>query len=234
VTRHRRHRLPLALAIAVGLAWITEAVEATLRGGAAAGSLLNPGPLLLSIPITLTWILITGLRALYGIPVELRANRIFRLTEAGSPEAYFDGARRFLWVVPIAPFTLLPLPALIALWGWAPALRHTAFVAILGLILVEILLKDFRKMPFACSMMPSGKVRTRLDAWFILFGSSSSFCSALDWTVLRQPAAAWWIFGFSGAALAWMIWRRLRDETPHGLVFEEKLDPAFTWMQLNA
>src|SRR5260370_16633 len=57
------------------------------------------------------------------------------------------------------------LPAYVFLWGWATALFHTFFDVVLSLLLIELLLLTFRKIPFTCSYLPGKANITAL--WFV-------------------------------------------------------------------
>jgi hypothetical protein len=52
------------------------------------------------------------------------------------------------WLAPAAFFSIL------FLWGWTAAMLHTAILIACTVVLVEILLIRFRKIPFTCSYPP--------------------------------------------------------------------------------
>jgi hypothetical protein len=111
----------------------------------------SPSADFLSIPFTLVYCIIVGIRFAFEIPADLRANWTFRLWLSPDDQQARPIARRVLlaltlpWVIP-ASF----VPTLV-LFGWSSALLHTAILTTSTVLLVEILLVKFRKIPFTCS-----------------------------------------------------------------------------------
>jgi hypothetical protein len=108
----------------------------------------------LSIPFILSYCLIAGIRFAFEIPADLRANWIFKLWLNPDDQQARPIARRVLlaatlpWIAP-ASFTVT-----LFLFGWTSALLHTTILTISNVLLVEILLVKFRKIPFTCSWPP--------------------------------------------------------------------------------
>lgn len=102
--------------------------------------------------ITLLFLLL-GLRHLFSIPTELRANWLFQMTEAEGRDEWLDAVDRFVLWAGAALVLLLPLPFEARVIGWRSLGAIALFVAI-GLLLYEWLFQEWRKLPFTCSHLP--------------------------------------------------------------------------------
>jgi hypothetical protein len=116
----------------------------------------------LELPFMLSFVLISGLRAAFNFPSELKANWAFQVSETSNVSAYVRGTRK--WV---ALFAILPLFLLIA--AIDRSLFHFAFGVTASVLLMELLFLDFRKVPFTCSHFP-GKVNLVFLSVIYVFG----------------------------------------------------------------
>ena len=96
-----------------------------------------------------------------------------------------------------------------AFWGWMTALLHTAIWCASMLVLVEILLVRFRKMPFTCPY-PSFQSHSPLIAVGYLFGFYifESWLPELDQWSVASPIDAVLIIPLFGSVLAGLSWYR--------------------------
>jgi hypothetical protein len=114
----------------------------------------SPSAEFLSIPFILAYCVIVGIRFAFGMPTDLRANWIFRYWLDPNEQDARPIARRVLllfslpWLAPAAFFSIA------FFWGWTTALLHTAILIACTVVLVELLLIRFRKIPFTCSYPP--------------------------------------------------------------------------------
>jgi hypothetical protein len=155
-----RNRLPLLLflvfsAIGVGLATmslLSGVLHRTFRWDE------PPPPLLLnavvSLPLVLMLTGLTGLRTSFLLPVQSRANWIFRITDAATTRA------THLAAVDYACRRLVLLPALVLavpLQFWVigvDAWRTLVLALLAGLAMAELMLIDWRRVPFTCTWIP--------------------------------------------------------------------------------
>ncbi len=54
----------------------------------------------------------------------------------------------------LAPLWLSAAALLFPIWPWGPALGHLVVLGLLGVILADICLHEFQKIPFTCSYLP--------------------------------------------------------------------------------
>jgi hypothetical protein len=176
VLRSERHRVFLGAYAAVGLALVLS-------------SLLGPyfrrgfetewatSDYVLSIPQVLLFLSLGGMRVIFTIPAELPANWMFRLADAGRGEQLLRGVYKAMFALGIIPVLLALLPFYLMISGWALAAVHLAYSLTLALFLLELLLHDFKKLPFTCSYLP-GKANLKLR-WPIYFFSFTTYAFTL-------------------------------------------------------
>ncbi len=209
MARHRAHRLLLAAYVGTGLVWVLSEVSVLLERGLTKAT-LAPNPVTCMIPLDLAFFVLAGLRVLFSLPAELPANWMFRLTAPGHDAAMARGVRRFLIVAGILPLAIIPAPLLAAAWGWQVAAMHTGIYLLETWLLLELMMRNFHKVPFTCSWMPGqGNLKVKLGIYWILFGGLSSMLGAVESQALRgQGATAMWVFGaMMAAGIAWTRWQ---------------------------
>jgi hypothetical protein len=121
-------------------------------------------------PFALVFTMNVALRAALVLPVDLRANWIFRLTEDDRTRAAeLDAVVSTLVVLTV----LAPLAMLVPL-EWAVVGIHmvqcTSIAALFGLFLVEVQMAEWRMIPFTCSYAPS-----RQAAWLTMLLGIAAF-----------------------------------------------------------
>ena len=97
--------------------------------------------------------LLVGCRHLFAIPVELRANWIFRIIESEGRNEWLiamDGLVLFTGALFIL---LIPLPFEFKLLGWR-AIAESFLAGIFALVCFEIIFLSWEKLPFTCSHLP--------------------------------------------------------------------------------
>ena len=161
---------------------IADNVAEWLRtGGPPSSSLVDTT---IRAPFVVMFVSGIGVRTALVLPMEYRANWIFRLTEDETtrPEQLraVDNVVAMLAVgIPVA--AAVPL-----LWigvGWA-AIAGAAVVALVGVIFMHLVLLDWRRIPFTCSYLP-GK---RSLAHIFIFGMVAYLVLTISGTVLVRGA----------------------------------------------
>lgn len=178
--------------------------------------------------ITLLFLLV-GLRHLFSIPSELRANWMFQITEAEGRDEWLDAVDRFVLWAGAALVLLLPFPFEVAVIGWRSLGALALFVAI-GLLLYEWMFQEWRKLPFTCSHLPGKTPLWILALYLIGLTVAIPILNAVISAALFSGAG--FTFVLVMTAIAWRrvhaarreMWGELRlkyDETPdpdiHGL-----------------
>jgi hypothetical protein len=223
--RSPRHRVILATAIAIGLVAVVGALPSLTAGSAGAGI----RAVLLFVVLTL----VLGARHALAVPAELRANWIFRVVGQSGLERTIAGTKKAVACLVVT--VLLPLLVLHSVaWGVGPACAHVLFALAFAVLIIDLSLVGFNKVPFACSYRP-GKANLRV-LWFPYFIGLISLIGlavAIERWTLATPSHALL------AALAFLLIRygiaevarrRLRARA---VVFDEQVAAAFQGLLLE-
>ena len=188
LTRSRSHRLLMAIYVGGALALVASGIVPVALTDGLAG-FTTPGVVLLSAPLVIGFFALVGMRVALAIPVEPKANWIFRQSEPGDRAAAIDGVRAAMLVVGVLPTSLLAIITAGTLWGAWAALAHAAICTVMGWLLVEILLMDVVKIPFTCSYFPGrSRVGTLWSLYLTGFANYSYTTASVGGRVPRAPA----------------------------------------------
>jgi hypothetical protein len=188
-----------------------------------------PSPEILAIPLILSYCIILGTRFVFNIPTELRANWVFRLCLGKSTHECIPLARKVMLSLVLPWVFAIVLPVYAYLWGWRVSLLQTVVVTLWSLLLAEVLLVRFRKIPFTCSYPPFRDSAVVLVLSYIL--------GFFVFVVLTADLVYWALFNpilmisFVVIPLvAWYVLSRIHrgmEEIENELIFEESAPPAF-------
>jgi hypothetical protein len=220
--RSETHRLVLTAVAGLGLVLSSQALmNAVEYAKSAREAALSPDAL--SIPFIVTFLIIVGLRVLFEIPVELRANWIFQLMLDPDQRECQRLARNVILIFTLPCIVLIVGPIYLYLEGSRVAFLHTLLVAIWTVLLTNILLVRFRKLPFTCTL-PLFKQHSIVIFISFCFGyliyalSTPEFESSALLEPLRMISLV------PVAFVAWWIPHYLAKNTPEidrRLIFEE-------------
>ena len=169
--RSPRHRVILAFFLGGGLAvvsvYLSIAREAMHLTGTDIVRQVNV-PMLVSSVLILcaSWM---GTRTVFSLPLDLRANWLFRVTPAPGGPRRLAAVRRALLALSVVPVLAAAAALLLCFWPWTPVAEHLLLLGLLGSLLADISLTGFRKIPFTCSYLP-GKSKVHMVFWFAIVG----------------------------------------------------------------
>jgi hypothetical protein len=205
-------------------------------GAAIAVFSLTSGPEgLLRLPLTLSFVLISALRAAFNFPSELRANWAFQLAEIHTVAEYLKATRKWIVLCAIVPLFLLLAPMEFYCFLPGTALFHLAYGVTLSLILTEVMFLGFRKIPFTCAHFP-GKVNLCFLGVIYVFGFTaySRTMAAFERWLGNWPALAVLFFAAAFAGLAGLAWYRdRRIAAAPALDFQDAGDPVIRTLGLS-
>jgi hypothetical protein len=164
--RSRQHRMILSFYVGIGLALLVGYFKAPF--GKLAVATTGIGTTLLVGSTLMMILVVVALRMVAAIPISLRANWVVRLTQVRTARSY-RSAVRFSWLLlGVGPVWVVVAGLLLASHarGW-PVAGHLAVVLLLGMLVVELCLSSFEKIPFTCSYLP-GKANLHLVFWVCL------------------------------------------------------------------
>ena len=164
--RSRQHRLIASFYIGIGGAAILAYTRIALGDGPVLHGLkaAQMRSTVMSATIMLMCVVVATARIVFSLPVSLRANWIFRMTEGMETLRYVTAVRRTLFVMTVAPMWIVLAVGLCLLWPPLIAAKHLLVLGLFGSCLVEMALSGFQKVPFTCSFLP-GKANVHIAFW---------------------------------------------------------------------
>jgi hypothetical protein len=220
--RSEAHRLVLTGVAGLALVLSSQALMHAFEGvKSAREAALTPDAL--SIPLVVSFLLIMGLRIVFEIPADLRANWIFQLTLDPDQQECAPLAKRVILISILPWMVVATFLIYLYLEGLSVAVLHTSIVAGWSFLLSSAVLVRFRKLPFTCSLpvfkQHSIVILIGLCVGFLIYvGSTAEFESS----ALTSPIRMIWLLPVAG--IAWYIPRYLEKNTidlERKLIFEE-------------
>jgi hypothetical protein len=224
--RSRQHRLILTFYLGIWLA-----LTALMLKGSP-DSLSNPFPekssVLWAASVLMMVLALVGTRVAFALPLDLRANWIFRLTGVAGGVSSLTACRRVLILLAAAPIWMLTAIAGLWLRPDRQSVGHLVVLGFAGLIVIDICLLGFRKIPFTCSWLPG---KTRINMAFLgalgllLIGGPAT---ELERHALRHTGSTMVMFALMVAAWICVRWASVQVATSEEaeLRFEEEEAPA--------
>jgi len=205
--RSRSHRLFLLAYAGAALGWIAkgllDAPPVDLRNEGLYGLMVVLAPIAVAVLITV------GLRYLFTLPVQLRANWVFQTIEAEDKAAWHAAIERFVIWCGIAPVVVAGLPATIAILGPVRGIAAASLGCLGALLFFERYFRDFLKLPFTCSYLPG---KQPIWALMVRFGFCATMLVPIAQLFLWASAEATSFIALSTGlgALGWH-WRTIRS-----------------------
>ena len=223
LARSRQHRMLFAMWLGLGLAFIVSSLL-PLFVNAQPGALDHPRTAVLVVPLLIVVVVQVGMRSLFPLPTEIKANWTFRLAQPASPSNGIAGATCALFLCGVVPSVAVAFVTALWLWGFTVALMHASYCGLVGAILTQVLMRGVDKIPFTCTYVP-GKARlTKFwPAYLVAFSFLTFGMAALDVDLLRSTIA--WVAIMSllvvvSISLWWL--RRIDTRRVPALRFEEE------------
>jgi hypothetical protein len=232
--RSRQHRMILAFYLGIAFA----ANVLLLRMPAArdrANSWAVLGAPLLATTIISMLVSVVGMRIAFAMPLDLKANWIFRIAPVRGGLDCLRARRRAILAAGLVPVWITSVIVLFWLWPWRAAAAHLLILGLLGAITAEICLLGFQKIPFTCSYLP-GKTNIHVTFLFstMVILQLIAFCAGWERRAIENPFA--WCALIVGLAVALCILRRLTavntDADDIGIQYEDEGSPAIQTLGL--
>jgi hypothetical protein len=220
--RSETHRLVLTAVAGLGLVLSSQALmNAAENSNSARQAALSPEAL--SIPFILSFLIIAGLRIVFEIPVELRSNWLFQLMLDPHQQECERLARNVILIFVLPCILVIAFPIYAYLEGFVIASLHTLLAATWAVLLTNILLIRFRKLPFTCTLplfkQHSIVILLSFGFGFLIYALSTP---EFESSVLLQPWRMTLLVPV--AVVAWLIPHYLTKSTleiDRKLIFEE-------------
>jgi CubicO group peptidase (beta-lactamase class C family) len=215
--RSRQHRVILAFYLGVGLAFAILFMNAPLdlSGPTAGDPWHRPSVPLLAATIVMMGFWVAGVRVAFSLPLDLRANWIFRTMPFRAGRHCLSARRRALLALSVGPAWTISAVLLLSLWPWRPAAFHLAVLGLLGVFLAEFSWSGAQKIPFTCSYLPGrSHVHVTLLLWIYIAGSGILVCAMGELRAMENPVAGIAVLAGMGAAAVFAVVRNNRLARP--------------------
>jgi hypothetical protein len=233
--RSRQHRVLLCFYLGTGFAIVLACVRTALGQR---GFLHGPrGDVVdLAFLVASLWVIcfaVIGVRVVIAMPHTLRANWIFRMTETRGAGEYLAAVRRSLLVIALAPVWLLLAVLFLFRWPTWPVAGHLVVLGLVGVIVVELCLHGFHKLPFACSYLP-GQPKVYVVFWGLLLVLVPLSAARVERGMLSRLFSYFCMVALLVTIAAAARWRTTASaRSAEGLVFEEEYPPELLALGLD-
>ena len=227
--RSRQHRTILSLYVGVGVV-----IGGLMTRDAVPGvSGIDMRPLILSmLGVILT---IVAVRVVSAVPISLRANWIMRITQV-RPAGDYQGAVRFSWLLLcVTPVLFVITGVFLTLYPWRYIPGHVGAMLLLAILIVELCLISFPKIPFTCSYLP-GKAKIHFVFWgcLFLFIPALGYAAEFEGRMLSRPGSTILMIAVLAVAAALLYWiAQIRSMANETLTFEEENPAEIVSLKLN-
>ncbi len=203
ITRVERQRLAIAVGTGVAIAWTVPG----LQDWPALLAEPTPSIPLLTLPFTVTVLVLVAARVAASLPADLKSAWIFDVTPQ-DPVAVRNVVERLFFVGGILPCALISSAIAWWRWGGGVALAHGIFTVALGTLVVELLVRGLGYVPGTQPWRPEhARLRARWPIYLLGFiwlatglPSSARPNSQVEVAVIHSVAARFVITGIMLAA----------------------------------
>ncbi|HEY7402655.1 MAG TPA: hypothetical protein VIB39_03980 [Candidatus Angelobacter sp.] len=230
--RSERHSLLFGAFAGLGLVLAFETLASAFSAASAPGD--PPNVELLSAPFVLAYFVICGLRFVFDIPAELRANWVHQAIlhhEQREPAAL---AGKVILTF-ILPWVVVCLPLYVRAWGWSIGAGHVAVLTAACSLLAKLLLHRFHKIPFTCTYPTWKQSATVMILLYVLgFWGFAFLLPGLERSLIMRTPLFLWILS-ALLLLAGVVLRRFLavEVVDTSLIFEEKSPSPFEILNLS-
>lgn len=226
--RSRQHRVILAFYLGIGFA-----VTIFFLRLPAAPQSVDTRLMAASFVMLLVWVV--GMRVVFSMPLDLRANWVFRVAPLRSGRTPLQAGRRALFSLAVIPAWSGAAAVFLWMWPWNLATAHLVILGLTGAVLAEVCLQGTQKIPFTCSYLP-GKTNMHIALLFCVSLLMTMIHNGAEWErrALENPLRYGVTVGCLATAAVLLRWRAdaraMRDNRT--VSFEQVEAPLLTGLGL--
>jgi hypothetical protein len=205
--RNERHSLFLGSFVGLGLVIAAQRLFSAMAQRPAA----LPNADFLALPFVLSFFIVGGLRFVFELPAEVRANWVHQVNVDLDDHQAARVARTAMLTL-AWPLIAMAMPVYEWRWGWVIALVHTCVAMAWSYLLASLLLRGFRKIPFTCAA-PAWRQNAPVRILLGVFGfvAYATLIPGIEHRLMTR--VRWLPLALAVAALAAeRLWLRRRDE----------------------
>jgi len=224
--RSRQHRMIFAFYMGVACAFAILFLNAPLEisGPTTGDPWHRPSVPLLASTIIVMGFWVAGTRVVFSLPLDLRANWIFRVMPFRAGKRCLRARRRAVAVMSVVPAWAISAAAIVPLWPWRAAAGHLAVLGLFGIFLAEFSFGGAQKIPFTCSYLPGrSHIHITFLLWIYMILAGIVACAVGERDALESPVATAAVIAGLGIAALFAILRNnwLARPSQAELRFEE-------------
>ncbi len=233
--RSRQHRLTMVFFLSVGLTVMLLYLNVpTVHQQTSSHNVALDATFLAASLIAMS-LAVLGARTVASVPVMLKANWIFQLTQIHPANTYLTAGRKALFTIGVLPIWIVV--AVLTLWmqhDW-PVAVHLVALGLLGTMLIDLSVFTLRKLPFVCSWMPKQAHVVVIFFGGIIVGLPLAMCAGKYESELLQMKWGWvWLLtGLCAIALAFRCYLSRIENTQNVLIFDEENEPLLISLRLD-
>jgi hypothetical protein len=165
--RSRMHRLVWLAHFGTGIAIMTGTILLARTTKTWPGWRHTLPLIISSVPIGISFVMLTGVRYSFLLPVQLRANWIFQLTESQDRSHWLAALEHFVMLFIIFPVHSLTFVIAVPVLGWHVATCMVILQLLVSCCEFELLFNGWQQLPFACSYVPGKSQLATVIAWWV-------------------------------------------------------------------
>jgi hypothetical protein len=237
LVRSRQHRVILSfyLGIALGLAIFFSNAPILHQQQPASDVWYHLNAPLLVASILMMFAAVIGTRVVFSMPLELRGNWIFRVVPLPGVPGCLAAIRRSLYVLAILPTWTILAVILFSLWPWRAAAGHALLLGLFAIIVSDLCLYGFEKIPFTCSYRPARTHFQMASLSCLVFNVMVVKAAALEREALdrfSEYALLAGILVLAAILARWLTWSRAKSEEAV-MQFEDLETPTIQGLGLH-
>jgi hypothetical protein len=235
--RSRQHRVILSFYLGIGFAVALAYIKFPL-GQHGLSRVVATGQAVVPFfvaSILMMCVAVAGVRVVFPLPIALRANWIFRLTELRPASEYSIAVRRSLFMLSVVPVWFATGGLFFCIFPPRIVAEHLLVLGLIGAILVELSMHGFQKVPFTCSYLP-GKGNLQYAFWgcLLLVLPLINAGAKLEEQMLHSPVGYISIILVLGIVATLARWRSSVVARPIlGMQFDEAMPPDIFALKLH-
>lgn len=141
-----------------------------------------------TVPLAVSFVMLTGVRYAFLLPIQLKANWIFQLTESQGRQQWLSALEHFITLFLIIPVHLLSLLIAVSALGWRVGACMVISQVLISYCLFELLFNGWRQLPFTCSYVPAkSQLATVIGRWVCALGFLVPMLGKIILTTSQMP-----------------------------------------------
>jgi hypothetical protein len=187
-----------------------------------------------TMPMAMIVLAVIGLRASFVLPADSRANWVFRLLDLPDRRpGHLAAVHRAFVRLTVLPALVISAPLQIYLLGARAAIASWLLVGAFGLLIVEIVLTDWRRVPYTCTWLPGKRPLPLLVVFALLSLILLSIVGELIHLAIWSTTATLVVGALLVVPAAVLRWRRRRTWADHPLQFDDEPPDALQTLGLQ-